>query len=118
MATKPKSYRDFIDQVAAVSMTGHGKVASSRALKGIWNEHATPLSAPDQVAMNALLSALDEPQRVVLAGMLDEAFQSGVFETLKALDEFGVEPFVGGYEGGPQDDFVGRVATDTWAWPE
>jgi hypothetical protein len=118
MTTKPKKYRDFIDHVTAVCTNGQGKIPSSRALKGIWNEHATPLLAPEQVAMNALLNALDESQRVVFAGMLDEAFQSGVFETLKALDEFGVEPFVGGYEGGPQDDLIGRVASDTWAWPE
>jgi hypothetical protein len=118
MVTKPRIYRDFIDHVVAVSTAGQGKIASSRALKGMWNEYATPLTAPDQVAMNALLNTLDESQRIVLAGMLDEVFQSGVFETLKALEEFRVEPFLGGYEGGPHDDFIGRVGADTWPWPE
>lgn len=30
-----------------------------------------------------------------------------------------VEPFVGGYEGSPFHDFVGRVDPEvSWSWPE
>ena len=41
---------------------------------------------------------------------------TGVFETLKVLEKFEVEPFRDGYEGSPYNDFVGRL--DDWNWPE
>jgi len=41
---------------------------------------------------------------------------TGVFETLKTLEEFQIEPFTDGYEGSPHNDFVGRL--DDWSWPE
>jgi hypothetical protein len=40
---------------------------------------------------------------------------TGVFETLKALEEFQIAPFVDGYEGSPYHDFIGRL--DGWEWP-
>jgi hypothetical protein len=40
----------------------------------------------------------------------------GVFETLKALEEFQIAPFESGYEGSPFNDFIGRL--DDWQWPE
>jgi hypothetical protein len=49
--------------------------------------------------------------------MLAHAFECGVFESLKALEEFEIEPFIDGYEGSPYHDFIGRVDPDQWEWP-
>lgn len=42
-------------------------------------------------------------------------FLGGVFETLKALEEFSIEPFVEGYEVSPYHDFIGRLGQ--WQLP-
>lgn len=70
---------------------------------------------PEQHAMNALLATLDDRGRDVLALMLEEAFVSGVHETLAVLHEAQVPPFEDGYEGTPFNDFVGRL--EGWEWP-
>ncbi len=54
--------------------------------------------------------------REIIAEMLAHAVVTGVFETLKMLEKFEVEPFKDGYEGSPYNDFVGRL--DDWSWPE
>jgi len=59
------------------------------------------------------MSAAD---REILANMLASQVVTGVFETLKALEQFQVSPFEDGYEGSPFNDFIGRL--DDWEWPE
>jgi hypothetical protein len=66
-----------------------------------------------QVAPYYTVSADD---RNILAGILADQVVTGVFETLKVLEQFGVEPFTQGYEGSPFNDFVGRLID--WEWPE
>lgn len=51
---------------------------------------------PDQPAMNELLRRLDPADREVLARMLEQAFVSGVHETLLVAHEEGIEPFRSG----------------------
>jgi len=48
--------------------------------------------------------------------MLKQEVELGVFETLKVLEQFQVEPFKDGYEGSPFHDFIGRLGN--WQWPE
>jgi hypothetical protein len=51
----------------------------------------------------------------VLASMLAEAFQSGMFIALRVLHDYQVPPFGDGYEGTPFNDFTGRL--NDWPWP-
>jgi hypothetical protein len=114
---KLEIYRRIIDHLVEVSRTGQGQVAPKRVLSGLWNQNATEGRLPEQHEMNLLLAALSVEQRTVLATMLQDQFVCGVFETLKALEEFQIEPFLDGYEGSPYHDFIGRVADDPWEWP-
>lgn len=51
--------------------------------------------------------------------MLSQEVITGVFETLKALEQFEIQPFEDGYEGSPYNDFIGRVnPNNQWPWPE
>ena len=59
---------------------------------------------------------MSHQDREILAGMLAHEAELGVFETLKVLEQFQVEPFEDGYEGSPYNDFIGRLAD--WEWPE
>ena len=95
---------------------GQGQIGARNVRTGLWNENATLDYLPDQHRINALLFRLTESERESLAEMLAQAFEGGVFETLKALELFEIAPFVGGYEGSPFHDFVGRL--DGWEWPE
>ena len=52
------------------------------------------------------------------ATILQDQFVCGVFETLKALEEFQIEPFLDGCDGSPYLDFIGHVADDPWEWPK
>jgi hypothetical protein len=118
---KPQLYRDFIDRLVDECHNGQGAIGPTRARNGIWNQNATAESGDfleDQYRINQLLAALNDDQREVIAGMLAHAFQGGVFETLKALETFAIEPFLDGYEGSPYHDFIGRVADDQWQWPD
>jgi len=54
--------------------------------------------------------------REILARMLTQQVVTGVFESLKVLERFKIEPFKQGYEGSPFNDFIGRLAD--WDWPE
>ncbi|MDA0832611.1 MAG: hypothetical protein O2955_22105 [Planctomycetota bacterium] len=115
---KPQIYKDFIDRLVDECHSGQGAIGPTRARSGIWNQNATADFLVDQYKINQLLASLDGDRREVIAGMLAHAFQDGVFETLKALETFEIEPFLDGYEGSPYHDFVGRVAADQWQWPE
>lgn len=114
---KPKLYRDFIDRMVDECHNGQGSIGPSRARSGVWNPNATAEFLEDQFEINQFLAALSSQQREVIAGMLAHAFEGGVFETLKALEDFEIEPFLEGYEGSPYEDFIGRVAVDPWQWP-
>jgi len=63
-----------------------------------------------------LLARLSQGDRDVIADMLAQSVVTGVFEALKVLEEFEVEPFTDAYEGSPFNDFIGRLAD--WEWPE
>jgi hypothetical protein len=115
---KPQLYRDFIDRMVDECQKGQGAIGPTRARSGVWNRNATTDFLEDQFQINQLLASLNDAQREVIACMLAEAFVGGVFETLKALEEFEIEPFLDGYEGSPYHDFIGRIAADQWQWPD
>ena len=112
---KPPSYRRVIDELVRVCHEGQGQIGPRRARAGVWNQNATAEFIPDQNQINLLLQRLSAADREVLAGMLAQAVETGVFETLKVLEEFEVEPFQDGYEGTPYHDFIGRLGG--WQWP-
>jgi len=116
-STKPKLYRDFIDEVVEMCHTGQGQIRAERVREGVWNSNASARRFPDQHRVNLLLARLAQDDRETIATMLAEAVQQGVFETLKALENFEIAPFQEGYEGSPYNDFIGRLSNE-WAWPE
>lgn len=116
--TKPQKYRDIIDRLVEECHEGQGALSAKRVRSGVWNANSTPDFLEDQYKINQLLSSLNDDQREVMANMLADEFEGGIFETLKALEEFEVEPFIDGYEGSPYHDFIGRVDKDQWEWPE
>lgn len=113
---KSQLYRDVIDELVRACNQGQGQIGAIRAQKGAWNAHAEVDILPEQFEMNALLSRLDADARTVLARMLTEAFASGVFESLKVMEKYQVEPFRDGYEASPFNDFIGRL--HDWKWPD
>ena len=114
MSQKPKAYREMIDALVEVCRTGQGQIYPRRVREGVWHRYVPPTEFSDQ--HNLLLARLSSADRELLSGMLTRQFESGVFEALKVLEQFRVEPFEDGYEGSPYNDFVGRL-TD-WEWPE
>ena len=113
---KPQVYRDVIDEFVQVCKEGQGLIGARRVRAGVWNASATPDFIPDQHTINLLLKRLSAEDREVIAGMLAHAVEVGVFEALKVLEEFEIEPFRDGYEGSPYNDFIGRLAD--WSWPD
>ena len=75
------------------------QIDAHRIRRGVWNENARPDYMEDQYAINLLLSRLSMDDREVLAKMITSAVETGVFETLKALEQYQVEPLRSGYEG-------------------
>jgi len=126
MDKKPKLYRDFIDCMVDVCNNGQGQISKKRILKGLWNANANiaKLRADNkelqnQYKINLFLQRLTVEEREILAEICESNFRAGIFETLKYLEEFEVEPFIEGYEGSPYHDFIGRVdKNDTYQWPE
>ena len=106
----------MIDELVRMCKHGQGQIGPRRVREGVWNKNARPDYIPDQHAINLLLKRLSAEDREVIAGMLAHAVQTGVFETLRVLEEFEIEPFKDGYEGSPFHDFIGRL--DDWEWPE
>ena len=112
-----KAYRDLIDALVHSCRDGQGQIGPRRVRAGLWNANADIVDDGGQQAqINELLSRMPLADREVLAGMLGEAFVSGVHETLVVCHEAGVEPFTDGVEGAPFLDFTGRL--DGWEWPE
>lgn len=115
---KPEKYKDFIDCMVDVCHEGQGNISARRVVNGVWNNSAKKNFMEDQYIMNKILKKLSKKEQMVLAAFFSQEFESGVFETLKYLEEFEIEPFIGGYEGSPYHDFIGRVAKeDMWEWP-
>jgi hypothetical protein len=113
---KPHLYRQVIDELVRVCKEGQGQIGAMRARKGIWNQNATADFIPEQHEINLLLKRMSPADREILAGMLADEVATGVFETLKVLEQFEIEPFKDGYEGSPFNDFIGRLSD--WEWPE
>ena len=113
---KPKKYRDVIDELVRMCHGGQGQIGARRARSGVWNQNATNEVLPEQQEINLLLARMSAADREILARILTAEVERGVFETLKALEEFEVSPFTDGYEGSPFHDFVGRL--NGWEWPE
>jgi hypothetical protein len=68
---------------------------------------------PDQHSVNLLLTRLPDADREILARLMAKEVELGVFETLKALEEFQIAPFESGYKGSPFNDFIGRPLIDS-----
>jgi hypothetical protein len=136
-SSKPKLYRDIIDSLVKMCHEGQGQISARRVRDGIWDPNATPESLaaeeddgilpPEVVAeihrmkakeleINLFLKRLTLEDREILADLLSQQVVTGVFETLKTLEEFNVPPFEDGYESSPFNDFIGRL--DDWEWPE
>jgi len=113
---KPPIYRELIDALVQACKDGQGQIGAQRAREGVWNPNATREFGPDQHEINLLLARMSPADREILAGMLSRQVEAGVFETLKVLEEFEIEPFKDGYEGSPYHDFMGRLAD--WEWPQ
>ena len=113
---KPRAYREMIDALVAVCREGQGMIGADRARAGVWNRNASANVVPEQHEYNLFLARLTRADREVLARMLVHEVETGVFETLKVLEQFEVAPFEDGYEGSPFHDFIGRLAD--WEWPE
>ena len=112
---KPKTYRDAIDALVKVCQSGQGQIGATRVRQGVWNQNATADLIPDQHEINLFLARLSEHDREILARMQVSAVETGVFETLKVLEQFAFSPFEDGYEGSPYNDFIGRLGD--WQWP-
>lgn len=105
----------MIDSLVEMCQSGQGQIGARRAKDGIWNRNATSDFIPHQFEINQLLARMPAADREILARMLAHEVELGVFETLKVLEEYAVEPFQDGYEGSPFDDFIGRLSD--WKWP-
>jgi len=114
--TKPQLYRDFIDHLVEMCRHGQGQIAARRITAGSWNQNASANDFADQHRVNSLLAKLGAADRQALAQLMSAEVELGVFETLKALERFGIGPFESGYEGSSFNDFIGRL--NGWAWPE
>ena len=115
-AMKPQKYRDLIDHLVDVCHNGQGQIGARRMRSAVWNKNATSDYLSDQHQINLLLERLPATDRDILATQLASEVELGVFETLKALEQFEIAPFESGYKGSAFNDFVGRL--DGWAWPE
>ncbi len=115
-AQKPQNYREVIDALVRMCHDGQGQIGARRVREGVWNKNASESTIPEQHQINLMLERLSSSDRAIIADLLAHEVVIGVFETLKVLEEFQIEPFTDGYEGSPYHDFVGRL--DNWNWPE
>jgi len=113
---KPRNYREMIDELVKMCQEGQGQIGARCVREGVWNKNARQDFIPEQHEINLLLERSSAADREVIAGMLVQSVVTGVFETLKVLEKFEIEPFKDGYEGSPYNDLVGRL--DDWSWPE
>ena len=114
--SKPREYREMIDTLVEMCHKGQGQIAARRVREGIWHREASPDVLSDYHKINLLLARLSVDDREIIASLLAQAVECGVFEALKVLEQYEVAPFETGYEGSPYNDFIGRL--DDWEWPE
>jgi hypothetical protein len=128
--SKPKKYRQIIDDLLDVSMNTTGQINVQRVRNGNWpriEADSSPLGVPEvddafaRIAMenneaSDLVSRLSENERKIFARMLSDQVFLGVFEALKVLEAYEVPLFKDGYEGSPFDDLMAR--RDGWQWPQ
>jgi hypothetical protein len=115
MNDKSQIYRNVIDTLVEACEQGQGQIGANRARQDVWNANPAHVIADEQSRFNDLLARLPATDRNTIATLLEQAFAGGVFEALKALEAFGIAPFEEGHEGGPHEDFVGRLGG--WDWP-
>ena len=111
----PPVYRQVIDALIEMCQHGQGQITARWTRSGVWNPNATPDEMPLDHRMNLLLARLSADERDALAAMLAQEVVGGVFETLKAPEGHGIEPFTDVYAGSPWQDFMGRLIG--WQWP-
>jgi hypothetical protein len=114
--SKPPSYRSAIDALVEMCKSGQGQIGANRFRAGVWNRNANSGMLPEQHKINQILARLTPEDRAALAELLQQEVQTGVFETLKVLEQFCIAPFEEGYEGSAYNDFIGRL--DGWSWPK
>jgi hypothetical protein len=114
---KPQLYRNVIDALVRGCRESQGQVGAERARRGLWNPNVNETAPGEEHEANLLLTRLTSDEREVIARMLAGEVETGVFETLKALEQHKIPPFEDGYEGSPCHDFIGRLSGD-WDWPE
>jgi hypothetical protein len=121
--SKPRKYRQIIDELLDVSMNTTGQINVRRVRDGNWpriDGEASPLGVPEVddafARIATLVSRLSEIDRKVIARMLSDQVFLGVFEALKVLEANEVPLFKDGYEGSPFDDLMAR--RDGWQWPQ
>jgi hypothetical protein len=103
---------DMSDALVEMCRKGQGQIGSERVRDGVWNRNATKTILEDQHEINVFFNRLSKADRDIIARMLEQEVVTGVFETLKVLEEFKVPPFEERYEGSPFIDFIGRL--DDW----
>ena len=91
---KPRIYREMIDELVRMCKVGQGQIGARRTRHGVWNQNATPDFIAEQHEINLLLKRMPPADREILAGMLANEVVTGVFETLKVLEQFEIEPFL------------------------
>src|SRR5262245_1714454 len=106
---KPQIYRDVIDHLVDVCRNGQGQIAARRVRAAVWNANASAEFLHDQHEINLFLGRMAATVRDILAQLLAKEVELGVFESLKALEQFAIKPFESGYEGSSYNDFVGRL---------
>lgn len=111
-----EKYKSLIDEMVQMLKSGQGKIPSQKVKSGVWNENATKDFLEDQHEINQLLEKLSVTDREIIAKLLDDAVETGVFECLKILEDKNINPFEEGFEGSPYEDFIGRIKSD-WEWP-
>ncbi len=109
-------YKKMIDQLVDMCQNGQGNIGHERILSGVWNQYITKELDETQFEFNAILKKLNSNERKILASMMSDQVTTGVFETLKILEENQIEPFTKSYEGSCFNDFIGRMIG--WKWPD
>lgn len=101
-------YRAVIDALVDECRHGQGTVLPGWAQRGVW---------PSDVDAAELLGRLGQPDRAVVASMLEQAYSGAVHDALKVLEDEGFPHLGQSYEGSAREDFMGRLSTD-YEWPD
>src|SRR5215510_14154139 len=80
--------RDVIDHLVDVCRNGQGQIAARRVRAAVWNANASAEFLHDQHEINLFLGRMAATDRDILAQLLAKEVELGVFESLKALEQF------------------------------